>query len=294
MPLRHFRVSARTSGRYAVEVMSCIRFWRQVGVWPRSMEDLDGAVGEYLEFLWSEGDNCSRARYLVAGIQYFVPSTRRHLELAWTLVRTWARMEPPHRAIPFSCDLVLALSALAVEKGMQDVAVLLLIAFEAMLRTGEAFMVAARDVLFTARGAILRLPRTKMGVRQAREEMVQIYSPIAVSLLRRAVAERPDGGLLARRRPDQLRVALKSLLAVFELHELGYSWYSLRRGGATVDFLEHGSMETTIVRGRWTAGRTARIYIEQAIADSVTAAFTPRQAALVRLYAARWTGQPGR
>ena len=272
--------------------MSCVRFWRQVGVWPRTLEELDGAVGEFLEFMWSEGDNCSRARYLVAGIQHFLPNARRHLELSWTLVRTWARMEPPHRAVPFSCDLVLALSAMAMERGWRDVAVLLLVAFEAMLRTGEAFQVAARDVLFTPRGAILRLPRTKMGTRQAREDMVQVHSSVTVSLLRQVVDERPDGGLIAQRRPDQMRVALRSLLTAFGLDGVGYTWYSLRRGGATTDFLEHGSMEATIVRGRWAAGRTARIYIEQAIADSVTAAFSPRQAILVRTYAARWSLQP--
>jgi hypothetical protein len=131
-----------------------------------------------------------------------------------------------------------------------------------------------------------------MGVRQARAEMVQVHSPVTVALLRRAVAGRPDGGALAQRSPAQLRVALRSLLTSLGLDGVRYTWYSLRRGGATTDFLEHGSLEATLVRGRWACGRTARMYIEQAVADSVTAALSPRQAALVRTYAARWHAQP--
>ncbi len=230
MRLRDHRVSTRTGGRYASEVMRCVRFWRQVGLWPRSLEELDDAVAEFLEFMWSEGGRSSSARFLVAGIQHCLPNARRHLRLSWTLVRTWARMEPPARAVPFSCDLVLALGVMAMERGWSDVAVLLLVGFEAMLRTGEAFQLEARDVLFTAQGAVLRLAHTKMGVRQARAEMVQVHSPVTVALLRRAVAGRPDGGALAQRSPAQLRAALRSLLTVLGLDGVRCTWYSLRRG----------------------------------------------------------------
>ena len=143
-----------------------MRFWKQVGLWPQSLEELDDAVAEFLEFMWSEGGRSSSARFLVVGIQHFLPNARRHLELSWTLVRTWARMEPPARAVPFSCDLVLALGAMAMERGWSEVAVLLLVGFEAILRTGGAFKLEARDVLFTAQGAVLRLAHTKMGIRR--------------------------------------------------------------------------------------------------------------------------------
>eukprot|EP00971_Amphidinium_carterae_P295255 5863489-Amphidinium_carterae.1 len=40
--------------------------------------------------------------------------------------------------------------------------------------------------------------------------------------------------------------------------------YSLRTGGATCDFLRHGSMETTLLKGRWASSRTARLHLASA------------------------------
>ena len=281
-------MSARTAGRYAEQVLSCTEYWRGVGVWPGTLLELDDAVAEYLEFVWAEGGHGSSARFLVAGIQHFLPSAKRHLELSWTLVRTWARMEPPTRAVPFSCEQVLALAARAVERQWSDVALLLHVGFEAMLRTGEIFGLAAPDVMFTPRGAVLQLTATKMGGRQARAEMVQIHSGITLGLLRRQLSELDAAAPLSPRKPSQLRMALRSLLDDFGLGALRFTWYSLRRGGATADFLEHGSLEATLVRGRWACGRTARIYIEQAVADSVTAGLSSGLKARLRAYASRW------
>ena len=137
-----------------------------------ALADVDDAVAEYVESLWAEGGLCSRARFLVACIQHSVPSARRHLDLSWALIRTWQRMEPPVRAVPLSCSLALAFAALARIKRAPDIAVLLLVGFEAMLRTGELFALRESDVQFTSQGAVLRLALTKMGVRQARAEMV--------------------------------------------------------------------------------------------------------------------------
>ena len=72
------------------------------------------------------------------------------------------------RAAPFSCEQALALAAKALERDWGDVAVLLLVGFEAMLRTGEIFGLSVPDVMFASRGAVPQLTATKMGGRQAR------------------------------------------------------------------------------------------------------------------------------
>ncbi len=286
--LRDLRVSGSTGVRYADEVLACLDHWRTTGTWPAELHAVDEAVADSIEYLWAEGGLCSRARFLVAGIQHFIPASRRYLDLSWSLVRTWQRMQPPIRAVPFSASLVLALAALARARAAADVSVLLLVGFEAMLRTGELFSLRRQDVMPTARGAVLRLNATKMGVRQARAEMVQVHAPITVGALLDYVRTLDDGAALSARSPPQLRLWLRSLLRELGLHQVHYTWYSLRRGGATCDFLEHGSLETTLLRGRWACGRTARIYIEQAVADSVEATLTHVQQQRIARLAATW------
>jgi hypothetical protein len=293
--LRDLRVSTVTAVRYAEHVLRCTRFWASVGLTPRTFDELDAAVAEFLEELWADGGASTTARYVVAGVQHFVPSARRSLELSWSLVRTWGRLEPPTRAVPLSCTLVLALAARACERDWRDVATMLLVGFEAMLRTGELFNLLSTDVMFMERGAVIRLVSTKMGIRQGRSEMVQLHCPVVLNLLRSHVRSLAAGARLSTRTPQQLRVCLRDLVGDFNLSHVRYTWYSLRRGGATADFLEHGSMETTIVRGRWATGRTARLYVEQAVADSVTAVLDRAQADRISDYASRWgaRGPPG-
>jgi hypothetical protein len=51
--------------------------------------------------------------------------------------------------------------------------------------------------------------------------------------------------------------------------------YSLRRGGATWHFQQTGSLDATVNRGRWLSARTARIYIEDGIAQLSELSLTP-------------------
>ena len=59
----------------------------------------------------------------------------------------------------------------------------------------------------------------------------------------------------------------------------GMAWkpYSLRRGGATDDFGHHASFDKTTQRGRWQSSRTARIYINEAMAEVGNMVTTPKQ-----------------
>ena len=43
--------------------------------------------------------------------------------------------------------------------------------------------------------------------------------------------------------------------------------YSLRRGGATFFFQHHGSFDKLLLQGRWAAAKTARIYLNEGLAQ---------------------------
>ncbi len=46
---------------------------------------------------------------------------------------------------------------------------------------------------------------------------------------------------------------------------------------ATADFASHGRLDCTILRGRWSCSRTARLYIRQAEAQLGEIAYTQQQ-----------------
>ncbi len=53
-----------------------------------------------------------------------------------------------------------------------------------------------------------------------------------------------------------------------DLGQYNIAPYSLRRGGGVFGFLQHGSLETTLIRGRWDHGSTAISYPQEAVTAS--------------------------
>ena len=56
----------------------------------------------------------------------------------------------------------------------------------------------------------------------------------------------------------------------FELERLNYKPYSLRRGGATHDYMQKGILEPILLRGRWHSIAVARLYLEDGLAQLPT------------------------
>ena len=87
-----------------------------------------------------------------------------------------------------------------------------------------------------------------------------------------------------------VRRRLKALVEAVRLEDLGVQWYSLRRGGATAFFMHTGSMEKTLLRGRWQSSATARLYLQDALAAVVDLQLGGAQVAFLR-YLARLLGE---
>ena len=95
--------------------------------------------------------------------------------------------------------------------------------------------------------------------------MVVVESKLAVQSLQRACKGKHRNDLLLARGARVFRTLFKALIDLFELEGL-ITVYSLRRGGASWDFLQHQSMERTLLRGRWQSTSSARIYLQDATA----------------------------
>ena len=77
-----------------------------------------------------------------------------------------------------------------------------------------------------------------------------------------------------RRSPANARLLFKHIGEFFKLDQFNFQFYSLRRGGASWDFRLHGSMERTLLNGRWESVSTARVYVNDALASSVLVKMT--------------------
>ena len=229
---------------------------------------LDDEVAAYVEYLWQEGEGASKAHYTLAAIQFFVPPARRNLNLAWGLVGSWDRLELPARAPPLLVEALRAICGLCVSIGREDAALVMLVGFHCMLRSGEmaalTFGAFVLDVP-AGRGAV-NLGLTKSGKRVGKPETCTLSDAGLVRALARAGTGRLPGDRVLRGSPQQLRSLFTDSCKALQLSECGFKLYSIRRGAATEDFRRHGSLSRTVVRGRWENAKTARLYINEGVA----------------------------
>lgn len=259
-------------------------------------DDLDQVVGEWLEHIFPDGQHKSLASDGLAGLQYHLPQSIGRLRHSWKLVKVWQKLEPPRRVLPISPLVVAAFAGVSLELGYAAEASAMLAGFDTMLRSGEIYRLRIRDIKFYSSRAVLSLGHTKTGKRTNAQEMVVVESKLAIAALRRACARRRKSELLLHRGERFFRLLFTQLIDFFQLKGL-ITVYSLRRGGASWDFLQRQSLERTLLRGRWASTSSARIYLQDATAMVTHLELTHSQKALARAAAARLvnslTASPG-
>ena len=139
---------------------------------------------------------------------------------------------------------------------------------------------------FGASKVVITLQNTKTSKRKGIDEMVTITSPLVIKALTKACQPLRDSDLILQRPVSSCRVLFRSILNIFELDDGTYNFYSLRRGGATSFFFKSGSMDETIVVGRWEHSSTARIYINQSAASAAEIKYSGMQTHRMRTAAA--------
>ncbi|CAK0851426.1 unnamed protein product [Prorocentrum cordatum] len=197
-----------------------------------------GVAGDGVEALGQEGQD---ADALVSG----------YLEVLWA---SGAGIAAPNNAAA----------------GSVDVACLLMVAFEGLLRGG--------DVAFRGQCAAHRIAASKGSAGRDAAEAVVIRAPITFQLLRLVTHDLDDGDRPSARSPHQLRAALAALVEGLGL-QCPFSWHSC---GASECSPQTKSMELTMVRGRWASSLTARIYVEDALTDLALVQRGDAQATLIR------------
>ena len=257
---------------------------------PMDNVDLDSNVSKYVEQLWQEGDPRYWAEDVLSGFTKLVPSLRGGFRLSWSLVTAWQKNEPPQRCAPLSKDILLAMIGRAVELGWMRFALLLAIGFHCILRTAEMYNLRVADFEFgkSYRRGVLTLQESKSGTRFNIVETVTVTDGNVIRMYLALMRGAEAGELLFPDGPHVFRRCFDSLIEDLGLPvSLLYKPYSIRRGAATADFLAHGQLSRTCVRGRWANEKTCRIYINESSTALSSIRFSKGTAALVGRYRER-------
>ena len=98
-------------------------------------------------------------------------------------------------------------------------------------------------------------------------EAVVIRDAALIRMLKVTLAPLKETDPLLNMDYQTLRSTFMEAVEASRLPRMAWKPYSIRRGGATADFLHHGSFDRTANRGRWSSVKTARIYINESIAE---------------------------
>ena len=280
------QVADATRARYQA---ACAWFFRWMRAWsvpfPADPYELDDRLCQCIDQAWEEGESYSFIGDLLSGLGTFVPRLRHQMPAAWRLFGAWRRLELPCRAWPLTKAQVQALAYVCLDWGCWDVGLALLLAFHAVLRTHEAIDARVGQFTWSTSGlqAHLSLPETKGTARKGAIEGVSITCPALVACLICMSSQLQPGDRLLRRSPAQFRSCFSKAVSMCGLEGV-FKPYSCRRGGATTAFRSHGSLDYITDRGRWGNTRTARIYINTALADLQSQAQSPETNQRIECY----------
>jgi len=228
--------------------------------------EFDQQVCEVIDIAWQEGESRGLIGDLLSGLVAKVGALRHRLHGAWRLFGAWGRLELPARAWPLSLDQVLAMAWVAWSWRLPGICAGLLIGFDCFLRTGEICSLQTSQLSHNRGQLYIALPDTKGSARKGAPEGAKLTSDVLALFVWRLCGRSPAGAKVIGCTAAEFRVAFAEIIG--ELGLQGHFLpYSLRRGGATEFFMRHGQLDVAAERGRWASARTARIYINTALAD---------------------------
>lgn len=266
--LRELTVQPVTRERYKKALSEFYEYLNQENLFlPPSASQMDKVVADYLEYLWAQGAGRSSGSNLLAALQDKQPQLKGKLQESWRLMKTWVTNEVPNRAPPLPLELLECMTGYALFKQMPLFALSLLLGFHGLLRTGELFQICARHIAITRpRGpAVISLGWTKAGKRQGAAESITICVEDVCRRLYQWCSSVPPSSLLVPSGP-KWRQQFSTSVTALGFAPLDFRPYSMRRGGATYLFKQHGNLDKLLLFGRWQAAKTARIYLNDGLA----------------------------
>ena len=182
-------------------------------------------------------------------------------------MKTWTTHEVPHRAPPLPENVLKAMVGWSIFHEKFSFGISLLVGFYGLLRTGELLSLQSFQIhmISPSQPAVISLGLTKSGKRQGAAESVTITElPVLKLLWAWKATARPHQFLTQK--PHVWRSEFSNCLQAIGVERWDFRPYSLRRGGATFYFTKTGSLDRILLMGRWTAIKTAKIYLNSGLA----------------------------
>jgi len=277
--LRMASVSKQTQKKYR-EIWSQLCKWNGGRVTTGlSLHHLDQLVTSYLEDMYLEGEDLSKANYLVAAIAFFIPQCKglSALPISQQSMKGWRKLCPPRSRMPLPYEVVCLLSLTAFQQGLIEVSLILLLIFFLYLRPSEAFRLRVQDLVPPPARAkrpyknfSVLLHPTELGVPSQTlqwDEMMELDLDHQ-RFLGQALQKHLQ---LGRRNKDSLAFTatlpeVNEFVAgqwmPLKLQSLGAPHlYRLRHGGASYDAaMRHRTVAEIQSRGRWQTLKSVKNY----------------------------------
>lgn len=273
--LSRLRVEAPTKKRYDKVLNDFLEWLPDHNFAYASPSELDELLNEYAIHIYDTFSGRKRQTVVTvkAALEFYLPEIAGDLSLTALSLKGWAKKVPIEQMAVCPEAIAYGIAVELVRDGVPDMAIAILLIFDAYLRAGDVGKARVCDlVLPNVEGhqeppdidGVLMLPKTKRGLDQS----VVIRRNFLITLLRRQKRRRmiadPDplqllfGFSLAR-----LRKKVHLITARLGLQELDIKLHSLRYGGASQDALENRLTFPEIkARGRWKSDATLHRYLQ--------------------------------
>lgn len=246
---------------------------------PSRPKKLDECVAQFLEHLYLEDRPITYAGHTLSAFRRFYPQLRYQFPLARQYFSNWKSVHVSRQAVPLPPKALFAIAGVALSCDEYSFAAILLLGFLAFLRTSEMVHLKFSQLHVASDGTIvLVLPSSKTS--RVKPESISVSDTrIAVLLLWLKNSQKSDQ--IWNGSVPQFRAFLARFCEFLCVTDMGFSAYSVRRGGASSAFLRGASFDSLLVTGRWQSIKTARIYLDTGRAALVQQTFSPRASHLL-------------
>ena len=264
--LKDCGITLKTKARY----QTALRVLMPIIVGIASLEELDSVCEDWVEFQWTKGATLGSIGDALCGLQFYWPEVKGKLRGTWRLYKNWRRLEIPTRAPPISALIVQAFVGYLMSREFYTSAFLIALGFHAYLRTGELLNLQFRDLQLGSTTGICTVRGGKSGLRNNIDEAIALYDRSVLELGRIVFILPHHQRGTSKVWPfsaSSFRKMFAECVKTFSLENLELKPYSLRRGGATHDYIQQGVLESILLRGRWHSLAVARLYLEDGLAQ---------------------------
>ena len=252
---------------------------------------------QYAQAKYQAGKPLGSLRQAVLAVVDEQRDWRWRMGKAWDAVRVWQDLVPTFHHRPMPQQLLLAMACLALCWEWDDVALILLVGFAAMLRRGEAMALRVRNFIFgdwhlaleALRGVFfVQIESPKMRRKGARLEHVRLCEAGLAKFAKVLLQGRETNDLIlgvAASVATKLFLTLATFFGVSTVDGCGVSWASLRGGGATHRYLIGQLLDDIRWDGRWGVFKTLDHYIQEVAAVTLLTELPRGSQERIRLFA---------